>query len=75
MYEAHTAALALLNEIQPIFHDRRIYLSDKTRSKILALFTPYLCAAYFAGRDDLLRTLNEDLKNPESKVRQHLAEP
>ena len=64
MYEAHTAALALLNEIQPIFHDRRIYLSDKTRSKILALFTRSICQAYFAGRVDAVQNLTARAKNP-----------
>jgi hypothetical protein len=74
-FEAHTAALALYNEILPIFLDRRIFLTEKTRSTLLSIFSRHICSAYFAGRDDVLRILNADLKNPDSKIPQHLTKP
>jgi hypothetical protein len=67
-FEAHVAALALYKEILPVFLNRRIFVEERTHANLLAIFTRHICSAHFAGRDDVLRLLNTELRNPESRL-------
>jgi hypothetical protein len=67
-FEAHIRANGLFKEVNDLFREHRILLSKNTHANLLAIFTRHICSAHFAGRDDFLRLLSAELRNPESRL-------